>query len=390
MQRRSIIIALACLTTSLPAAAGPWTRSWYAAPDASLGAAVDLAGRTLRQVVRLSSGGDAIRLRFSNELSKAVLRVGAVHVALAGVDGAIVPGSDRIVTFAGAAAANAPAQAPLVSDVVAMRVAPLTRLSISFYLPEGATLPTTHASASATGWIVAGDQTGALELASATTMKRRVALAAVEVRGPRAGRTIVAFGDSITDGVLSTDDADRRWPDILAERLRDKAIAVANAGISGNRLLRDDTGPSALARFDRDALAVPGVSHIVVLEGINDIGVGKLVPSTAPRPEELIAVYRQMIARAHDRGIKLIIGTILPYEGAFYWSETGETTRAAVNTWIRSGGEADGVVDFDRVIADPAQPNHMAAAYDSGDHLHPGDAGYRAMAAAVDLQLFTK
>ena len=203
-------------------------------------------------------------------------------------------------------------------------------------------------------------------------------------------RTLVAFGDSITDGAAATNDADTRWPDLVAERLQRAKLdmGVANLGIGGNRVLEDGNGLNALARFDRDALSVRGVSHVIILEGVNDIGAAwRDKATTRPSADDLIDAHRQLIARGHDRGVKVILATILPYKGAGYWSEWGEGVRTEVNAWIRTNREADGFVDFDKAIRDPADPLRMAKPYDIGDALHPNDAGFKAMAAAVDLKL---
>ncbi|MEO9131931.1 MAG: SGNH/GDSL hydrolase family protein [Sphingomonas sp.] len=345
---------------------------------------------TFRMVSRISAGGTAIRLRLSNELSADPLRLGAVHVALAGDDGAIVAGSDQVVTFEGSTAPVIPAGAPLLSDRVALKVPPLAHVVVSIYVPGNTEHLTGHQLGVATTHISPGDQTGAPDFTGATTTVRYI-LSGIDVSGGPATSTIVTLGDSITDGALSSKDTDHRWPDILAERLRaagKTSFAVANAGISGNRLLATGAGPAALARFDRDVLSVPGVRYVVVLEGINDIGATAHGKGNMPLPKDIIGAYRQLIARAHDRGVKVIGATITPYKGAGYYSEDGDAVRQAVNDWIRAPGHFDGVIDFARTVADKADPLTMAADFDSGDKLHPGDAGYKAMAEAVDLALF--
>ena len=214
-------------------------------------------------------------------------------------------------------------------------------------------------------------------------------LACVEVTAPANTLAVVAFGDSITDGARSTSDANNRWPDHLARRLaarKGTGVAVLNAGISGNRVLGDGAGVSALARFDRDALMQTGVTHVIVMEGINDIGLARNAAS--PTVEDLIAGHKQLIERARARGLKVYGATLTPFEGAFYYTPEGEAKRQALNKWIRSSGAYDGVIDFDQITRDPAAPTQILPAYDSGDHLHPGDAGYKAMGDAVDLALF--
>ncbi|PDH69003.1 MAG: esterase [Sphingomonadaceae bacterium MED-G03] len=392
---RSLISATLLLAlASAPAQAQSWSRSWMAAPLVSRTAPEkrpDLSDRTLRQVVRISTGGDRIRLRLSNEMSTRPLLLGAVHVALAGANGETLPGTDRVVTFNQAQGATVPARAPLLSDPIAMPVKPLARLAISIHLPQGAPDATVHSYSAATGWTAPGDQTAATSLTDAATLGPRVIITGVEVENRKPARTIVTLGDSITDGVRATPDSDRRWPDLLAERLQRGGMTltgVANAGISANRLLSEGDGYNALARFDSDVLAVPGVSHVVILEGVNDLGAAARDQQLMLPPAAIIGAYRQMIARAHDRGVKVILATILPYKGAGYWSAAGEASRVAINDWIRTSGEADGFVDLARAIADPADPARMARAYDVGDALHPNDAGFRVMADAIDLSLF--
>lgn len=395
MRVLALIIPVLLMGLSAPAMATEhWTRSWMAAPltwKTPADQRPELADTTVRQVVRLSSGGRRIRLRLSNEMAKEALPIGAVHVALAAEDGRILPGSDRTVAFNREQGALVPPQAPLLSDPVDLPVKPLTRLTISLYLPRAVANPTVHAYAAATGWIAPGDQTGAEQMTGASTIGPRLILSAVEVESERPAATIVTLGDSITDGVRATNDSNRRWPDLLAERLQRAGrtnMAVANAGISANRLLSEGEGDNALARFDRDVLAVPGVTHVVVLEGVNDIGAAFIQKRPMPTAEALIGAYRQMIARAHGRSIRIILATILPYKGATYWSEDGDRVRVSVNDWIRTTKEADGFIDLAKATADRSDPARMAAAYDAGDALHPNDAGFAAMADAVDLKLF--
>ena len=394
MRPTALLIPLLLVAASGSAQAQHWSRSWMAAPliwKEPTEKRPVLTDRTIRQVVRISNGGDRLRLQLSNQMSEEPLLIGAVHIALAGEDGRILPGTDRVVSFNRAQGATIPPRAPLISDPIDMAIKPLTRLTVSIHLPNGAASPTIHAYAAATNWIAQGDQTSADSLTGATTIGPRLILSAVDVETRKPATTIVTLGDSITDGVRATNDSNRRWPDLLAERLQKagrKTIGIANAGISANRLLSEAEGYNALARFDSDVLAVPGVTHVVILEGVNDLGSAARDGRPMPSPDTIIGAYRQMIARAHGRGVKVILATILPYKGAGYWSEPGETTRLAVNQWIRDNREADGVVDFAKAIADPTDPTRMAKPYDVGDALHPNDAGFAAMAAAVDLTLF--
>jgi lysophospholipase L1-like esterase len=275
-----------------------------------------------------------------------------------------------------------------------MKLEPLASLAIDLYIPGdigvGASPATTHNGASQTSYIsTVGDHAGEVSLPVDKPFGAWLALARVEVAAPEGARAVVTFGDSITDGARSTADANARWPDELARRLvgqKKGEVAVLNAGISGNRVLGDGAGYSALARFDKDVLMQTGVTHVIVLEGINDIGVGRA--NASPSADDLIAGHRQLIARAHARGLKIYGATLTPFEGAGYYTPQGEAKRQALNNWIRTSGEYDGVIDFDKVARDPASPGKFATAVDSGDHLHPGDAGYKAMGDAVDLALF--
>ena len=399
MKKQALILALA-LGALAPSAQAQnhstqsyWARSWSASP---LAAAPDrrpptLKDVTVRQVVRVSAGGERFRLRLTNEYGPTAARIGRVRIVQLADDGAPVPGTARDLTFDGAAGALLAPEAPLLSDPVDLALPALSRLSISLYLPDEVADPTIHLLGLSSAWIAPGDQTAAAALTDPTLVTQRLLISGVDVERAEAGRVIVALGDSITDGANGTRDADQRWPDLLARRLQAAgltSVAVANAGISGNRILKPKPGlgVTALARFDRDVLAVPGATDVIVLEGVNDFGMAwRDNDPQPPTPADLIAGYRQMIARAHAAGLKIRLATILPFKDANYWSEQGEATRQAVNTWIRANTEADGLIDFDAVMRDPAQPLKLAAAYDSGDHLHPNDAGFRAMADAIDL-----
>jgi lysophospholipase L1-like esterase len=312
-----------------------------------------------------------------------------------GQDGQLVAGSKRALVFAGKTSATILAGKPLLSDPVDLAVTPLSRLRIALYLPSAVKQCTCHVTGGQHLMISPpGDYTERPFTTVGTGLPDyRAFLSAVDVESLAAGPVIVALGDSITDGYKSTDDANRRWPDRLAEHLIASAggrpIAVVNAGISGNRLLADGfippMGSSALARFDRDVLAVPGVTHLIILEGVNDLGA---VGVPLPAAKSLINGYRQLIDRAHRRGIKVIGATILPYEGAWYFHPEGEAVRQAVNRWIRTGGGFDGVIDFDALMRDPQHPARFKPDLQAGDWLHPNDAGYEAMGDAIDFRLF--
>jgi len=354
-------------------------------PVAALGS--DPADVTIRQLVRVSAAGKRIRLRFTNEGGSDVLNLGAVHVGLAGPDGSIMPGSDRVVSFDGRRAITIPAGAPLLTDPIDLPVKALDRLLISSYLPG----PAARNGHTVLQYMAAGDQTAAAQLPAQKLVRLTALVSEVDVDAATATGVIVCLGDSITDGATSTINAFRSYPDRLAERLAASGKwAVVNAGIGGNRLLRYGAAPNALARLDRDVLSVPGVKAIILLEGINDIGQGfKTTGVQDPVSlEALIAADKQIIQRAHDHGIKVIGALLTPYQGAGYASPAGEQVRTGLNNWIKTGGAFDGVVDFATPTADPANPLTFRADYNIRDKLHPNDAGYQAMANAVDLGLF--
>jgi len=358
---------------------------------------INFNNQTLRQIVHGSLGGDRIRVVFSNAFGTSPLAVGAAHVALRDKDAAIVTKSDRALAFGGAPSVNIPAGAAVVSDPVALTVPPFADVAIDLYLPgdtASSTSPlTTHTGALQTSYVSeagSGDKTGAADLPGATTMAAWFFLSRVEVAAPEQAGAVVTFGDSITDGTRSTPNTNNRWPDTLAKRLQAQKInlAVLNQGIAGNRVLGDGAGVSALARFDRDVLAQAGVTHVIVLESINDIGLARDNP--CPTVRDLIAGQMQLIERAHARGLKIYGGTLLPFEGAAYYTPQGEAKRKEYNEWVRTSKSFDGVIDFDAATRDPAAPTKLLPQYNSGDNLHLNDAGYQVMANAVDLALLKK
>jgi len=390
---------------------GPWVGVWAAAATArpvpaaaptSTGAApstpIQFQNQTLRQVVRISAAGEAVRVVFSNAFGTTPIEIGAASLAIRDKDAAIVAGSSQPLRFAGEATGMIPAGAILMSDAVELRVEPFTDLAIDLFLPgDTATSPSplsVHPVGLQTGYVSGtGNHAGTVAFTPITTLPSWYLLARVEVVGAANAAAIVTVGDSITDGTRSTPNTNNRWPDELARRLQAdpsmRHLSVVNAGISGNRLISElnpGMGINLLARFDRDVLAVPGVRYVVLLEGINDIGMRG--QTTGPTAAALIAAHRQAIERAHAKGLKIIGATLLPFEGAAYFTADGEAKRQAVNEWIRTGRAYDAVIDFDAVMRDPQQPSRMLAAYDSGDHLHPNDAGYKAMGQAVDLRIF--
>jgi lysophospholipase L1-like esterase len=400
------LIVLCSFWLASVASAQTWVGSWGASPlppspgGGPFPATRSFSDQTVRQIVRLSTGGDAVRLRLSNEYGTSPLEIGAARVGLAGGNGAVVPGSDRVVTFAGKPSATIPAGAPLLSDAIDLEVDDLAILSVSLYFPGDTGPCTCHQTGMQTAFVSSsGDHTsGSFE--AAETIEARAFLSGVEVLADDA-QAVVVLGDSISDGVGSTPGANRRWPDLLAERLNGRdpgSWGVVNHGISGNRVLNDGAGESALARFDRDVLSVPGVTHIIVFEGVNDLGIGygdfggfgglALPQGVEASLDNMIGGYRQLIARAHARGLQVFGATIAPYEGAAYWSAEGEAVRVAINDWIRDSDEFDAVLDFDAVFRDPEKKSSMRDGLHSGDFLHGSDAGYRVVADSIDLELF--
>ena len=353
-----------------------------------------VTNQTLRQIVHTSIGGSRVRVVLSNAFGTAPIQVGGASVALRAQDSSIQPASSKTLLFDGAPTAMILAGATLVSDPVDLTLAPLSDVAIDLFVPgELGVSPspvTTHNGASQTNYVSdTGNHVGEATMTAALRPGAWFLVARVEVASPANTLAVVTFGDSITDGARSTPDLNNRWPDVLARRLaarKGTGVAVLNAGISGNRVLGDGAGINALARFDKDVLMQTGVTHVMVMEGINDIGLARGNPT--PSAADLIAGHKQLIERAHARGLKIYGATLTPYEGAAYYSPEGEAKRQALNEWIRSSGAYDGVIDFDKATRDPAAPSKFLPAYDSGDHLHPGDAGYTAMGNAVDLALF--
>jgi lysophospholipase L1-like esterase len=408
MRPLSGFILLCAAGVSVAAPAGThWVASWAAAaspqlPDEAERAKgnLELENQTIREIVHLSLGGSSIRIRLSNQFGNETVNIGAAHVATCAQGAAIVPGSDHVLTFSGRTNFAIPPNAPLLSDPVDLNVAPESNLCISLFVPKKTSAAGIHYDARQKNYLVTGDGTAAPDLHKAVTITHWVFLGGVDVASPESAGTVVAFGDSNTDGAASTLDANHRWPNILADRLQNehRDLAVVDGGIGGNRILHDASpqvafGVNALSRFERDALAEPGAKYVIVLEGINDLGhPGQSAPlSQAVTADDLIAGLKQMIERAHEHQVKIFGATLTPFEGTpfpGYYTPEKEKERVRLNDWIRNSGAFDGVVDFEKTVQDPAKPTHMLAAYDSGDHLHPNDAGYKAMGDAVSLDLF--
>lgn len=380
------------------------------------GNAPDFSGQTLREIVHTSVGGKQVRVWLSNRFGRQPLHVGAAQIALspilagrpahaasadaAALPGAEIVGSNRTLTFHHLGSVTIPPGAEMVSDPVALNVPALSDVAVSLYFPEHTMGITAHTSAQQISYAAVGNQVDAPNLSGGDRswpQKSWYFLSGIDVDAP-GDSAVVAFGDSITDGAYATDNENHRWPDFLAARLaadaktrRAGVLGVVNAGIGGNRVLLDGAGPNALARVDWDLLTRSGVRYAIVLEGINDIG--RHTSDHQPYgdlAERLEGAFAQLVTQAHQHNILVFGATMTPYQDcAFYYSRNGEQVREAVNEWIRSSHTFDGVVDFDKAVRDPENPLHFASQYDSGDHIHPKDAGYQAMANAIDLSLFT-
>jgi len=378
---------------------GAWTSTWGMSPQTS-GAPLSISGQTLRQVAHVSIGGKRVRVRFSNLFGAASLEISEARVAISSGGSATLLNTDRRLTFGGSTSTTIPPGALVVSDPVELEVPALANVAVSLFFPGPVSATTEHSLAVQTSYISpAGNFAAAGMLPSGTaTTTAWYFLNGIEVE-PRSSHpaAIVALGDSITDGYASTVDANHRWPNFLAARLQERKntsnLAVVDQGISGNRILHDLVGPNALARFDRDVLAQSGARWVIVLESINDIGIPGAfgLSSQDVTAAQIIEGHRQLVERAHAKGLAIYGGTLTAFEGTLfpgYFTPAGEAKRQAVNHWIRTSGAYDAVIDFDKATQDPAHPTRLLPAYDSGDHLHPNDAGYEAMAKAVDLSLF--
>ena len=400
-----LLLSICVLNPGNATAAAPadhWVGTWAASPmaaknpDGKFGAP-GTDGTTLREIVHISIGGPSVRVILTNEFGLDPLTISAAQVAVSSGTSTITSGTATALTFGGKPSIIIPPGALAVSDTATFKVAPSSNLAVSLFLPDQPVSQLTlHPFADQTNYLVPGNVVSAAALDTPTPFFSWDFLKGVDVTADNKSASIVTFGDSITDGAHSTRDANARWPDVLARRLQaDKKTAnlgVLNQGIGGNRILHDTTGPSALARFDRDVLAQAGVKYLVIMEGINDIGhsTDPTKPYDVVTADDLIAGFNQLATRAHTHGIKVIGATLTPFVGAKYQSPAGEEMRQAINKWIRTTNQLDGVIDFDQVTTDRTHPGMFLPLDDSGDHLHPGDAGYKAMGESIDLNLFTK
>jgi lysophospholipase L1-like esterase len=403
------VIYLACTTLVLakshseaPAWVGTWGASQQIPEPGNVLPADDLNDMTLRQIVHLTVGGQTLRVHMSNAFGTAPLHLTSVHIAhpLSPTEAKIDPASDRALTFSGKNDVLIPAGAEYISDPIAYPVPALSDLAITLHLDTPPEQQTGHPGSRATSYLAHGDMAAAPDLPNAKKIDHWYWIAGIDVNAVKNSAAIVVLGDSITDGHGATINGNDRWPDVLAKKLqagrKTKTLSVLNQGIGGNHLLTDGLGPNALSRFDRDVIAQTGIRYLIVLEGVNDLGKlsqqGEVPPAQHETlVEQMIGAYEQIILRAHAHGIKVIGATILPYVGAanYHPAPANEADRVAVNKWIRQPGHFDAVIDFDHLTADPSHPDQMLPAYDFGDHLHPGPAGYRAMGDAVPEALFS-
>ena len=384
-----------------------WVASWGASqqipePQNAL-PAEDLTDATVRQVFHLSVGGSALRVHLSNAFGTTALRVTAAHIArpVSPASAEIAAGTDKALTFAGSGAVTIPPGGEWVSDPVEMPVAALSDVAVSFHLADSLARQTSHPGSRATSWFVHGDAVAVTTLTDAKHVDHWFQVSEIDVLAAAGAATVVALGDSITDGHGATTNGNDRWTDVLAARLQSgkktQNFGMSNQGIGGNHLLTDGLGPNVLARFDRDVLAPAGVRWVIVFEGVNDLGglarTGEVTPAEhAALVQRVTAAYEQIVLRAHAHGLRVIGATITPYVGSDYYhpGPLSEADRQAVNQWIRSAGHFDAVVDFDAVVRDPGKPDHLLPGFDCGDHLHPSPAGYKAMAEAIPLALFAR
>jgi lysophospholipase L1-like esterase len=363
----------------------------------------DLRDATMRQIFHLSVGGAEVRVHLSNAFGTTPLHFTSIHIArpLSAATAAIDPASDRALTFDGKADVTIPPGAEYVSDPLDYPVASLSDVAVSFHLDEPPARETGHPGSRSTSYYAHGDQVSAADLPNAKHVEHWYQVTEIDVPAGHDAGVVVALGDSITDGHGATTNGNDRWTDVLARHLQSspktRNISVSNQGIGGNHLLVDGLGPSVLARFDRDVLAPAGVRWVIVFEGVNDLGelarLHEVTPDEhAALVQRVIGAYRQILARAHAHGLRVYGATITPYSGSGYYhpGPLSEADRQAVNGWIRTPGNFDAVIDFDAVVRDPAHPDRLLPAYDCGDHLHPGPAGYKAMGNAIPLTLFSR
>lgn len=384
-----------------------WVASWGASqqipePQNTLPSA-DLRDATVRQIFHLSVGGSSLRVHLSNAFGTEALHFTSVHLArpLSPSSSAIDPASDRPLLFASRAEVTVPPGAEFISDPLDGAVAPLSDVAVTFHLDTPPGTETGHPGSRATSYYAHGNMVSAPDLTEAKHVDHWYQISEIDVKSVAGAASVVALGDSITDGHGATTNGNDRWTDVLAARLqaspKTRLIGVVNKGTGGNHLLTDGLGPNALARLDRDVLAPEAVRWVIVFEAVNDLGGlalnGEVTPAEhTALTQSVIAAYQQIILRAHAHGLRVYGATITPYTGSDYYhpGPLSEVDRQAVNQWIRATGHFDAVIDFDAVVRDPAHLSQLLPAYDCGDHLHPSPAGYKAMGEAIPLALFAR
>lgn len=386
----------------------PWFTTWYAAPQnynilfpGTTVPPISVANQSIRQIVHTSRGGNLVHIKLTNLFGTTPVTFGEVHLARSIGNGGVDLTTDHRLRFDGASSVTLAPGEERWSDTVSLPVPTHADLAISLYVPLNTPVVTTHTIGLQTNYLSPGNQTRAATMSSSTATGMYYWLSEVDastVNGPgdvtdltaHPYKVVVAFGDSITDGYGSTPDTNRRWPNDLDNRVQADAqdlgrVSVVNAAIAGNRWIYDGVGPAGVTRFAHDVAGVSGATHVMILLGINDIGIGELIPEQNVSADQIVAAMQATIAQAKARHIKIYLATITPFNGASYYDAAGEMKREAVNAFVRSANGADGVLDFDQVLRDPSNPTALLPAYDAGDHLHPNDAGYQAIANSIDL-----
>lgn len=392
----SLFISAFLLTGCQDKTANTWIGTWGTAQQLveprNMPPEPGLTNNTLRQVVRVSIGGEKFRIRFSNEHSTSPVTMKTVHVALSAGGDAIDLGTDKMLKFEGKTEITIEPGMTVMSDPIAFDLQPRTDVAITIYFGDTAPDVTGHPGSRTTSYIVAGDATDAEAMPDAVTTDHWYIIDSIDVLAPETAKAVVVIGNSITDGRGSGTNKQNRWPDELSRRLLDNPgtehVAVLNMGIGGNCVLRNCLGPAAITRFENDVLAQPGVRWLIILEGINDIGGTRTAEDAEKVAQDLIAAYERMIERAHENDILVYGATLLPFAGSFYDSPAKQTAHQTVNNWIKSSGQFDAVIDLEKALTDPENPFHMRPEADTGDHLHPNETGHRMMGEAVDLALF--
>jgi lysophospholipase L1-like esterase len=381
-----------------PQTNGRWVTSWGAPQQltepSNMPPEPGLKNSTLRQVIHISLGGKRLRLTFSNAFGDGPVSIGSAHLALSAGGHSIAAATDTALTFEGSPSVAIPAREEVTCDPIDYEVASLSDLAVSIHLTDMPAALTGHPGSRCTSYIEPGNAASAAVLPDAAPVVHWYVLAGMDVWTPQNGAAVVVLGDSITDGRGSTTDGNDRWPDALAGRLqgnpRTAGVAVVNAGIGGNSVVRGGLGPTALSRFARDVLGASGVRWLIVFEGVNDIGDARGSDGQAAAVRDLTAAYGRMIDRARAEGIRVYGATLTPFQGHCYFTQESESSRQAVNEWIRTSGRFDAVIDMDAAVRNPRSPASLLPEADSGDHLHLSPEGYRMLAEVVDLGLFAK